>query len=156
MTTSSAPLTPDEKAAIQGYLRRLCREHGRNIYPGEGVFQDAVYFPWDDPPVGQRVERTARDGTIETGTVCEGRPEVLVPPHASACRTCTCPKIVSPMAGWWEIRWDHYNNGTVPIDPALVTTGRGGRGVIALDYPPILRPATPQTGAETTETKATP
>lgn len=82
---------------------------------------DAVFSPWDDPPIGMKV----RKGD-ETGTVIgwDDQEEVSAVIHRE-CPSCKCKRMNS-VFGWWKIESDQYK--------------KDGKPQVFLEYPPRWRP----------------
>jgi len=113
-------MTPEFIAALKDF-------HSWNAsYPGKDAYLDAVYFPWDDPPIGQLVIKTGgyMNTTRMVGVVMGNHNTDFVKPHNN-CGTCTCPKeLDTTLAGWWRIKM---------LEGAF-------KDQEVLDYPPSLQP----------------
>ena len=79
----------------------LKTKHNQAISEYGNVWEGAKWNLWDNPPIGQKVIRS--DGA--TATVV-GRLDVFTEPHKSSCKTCTCPKVLATLAGWWLLDID--------------------------------------------------
>jgi len=83
---------------------------------------EAVFAPWDPPPIGMRVKR----GDL-TGTVVGSETRELLPERVHfECKTCTCPNPNS-LLGWWHIELDRYKD-------------ERGKPHVSIEYPPGWHP----------------
>ena len=88
-------LSPEFIAAIKAYYT----ENG--TYPGRDVHLNAVYFPWDEPLIGQKVITKVAN---QIGIVVGNHNTDFVKPNHE-CPTCTCPKEFNKVAaGWWKVK----------------------------------------------------
>ena len=85
----------------------------RHYYP------DAQFAPWDDPPVGRRVEKDNMTGVVVGMDLREFISEKL---HRD-CATCLCPN-ENPLFGWWRIKSDRYKHPDT------------GEAHVMIEYPP--------------------
>lgn len=69
---------------------------------------DAVYAPWDPPPIGQRVRKLdyprPRAGVV-VGVV---EPITQTRIHSQTCPTCQCSRVDGACAGWWRVQWEEW------------------------------------------------
>lgn len=111
-------MTPEFIAAMKKHLS------DNLLYPGKDCYKDAVFFPWDEPPIGTKVIKMVGK-TEEIGIVVGNVNADFMHPHVRTCHTCSCEKILPPVGcAWWEIQM-------------LAGTAKGYK---LLEYPPALKP----------------
>jgi hypothetical protein len=83
---------------------------------------DAIFAPWDAPPIGMRVRRGNMTGKV---IGIDDREELPDRVHGE-CLSCSCPNL-NPCFGWWKIESEQYM--------------KDGKPQVLLEYPPAWVPA---------------
>lgn len=105
-----------------------CEERIRKVFP------DAVWMPWDAPPVGQAVLYNGKRATVLRRWECL---EPLY--HVPHCGTCTCPAaplVPDSLHGWWEVLVEAPDGFRIGGPSAAIVYG-----YTALEWPPDLEVA---------------
>ena len=102
------------------------------------IWPDAVWFPGDPVPVGERV-RTCGNEHGHSGYVGTVIGEHVPLPSAGHCRTCTCPS--EAMRRWWLVRLDGWRR-VGGFAEGFERTGEQvpeEKAAVSFQWPPSLR-----------------
>lgn len=107
------------------------------------AWPEAVWFPGDKPPVGQRVLHITASDRREPGTIL-GR-YVAEPKQPHDCPSCRCAPLPPTKRGCWLVRLDDWWEPTSGPEVAWRASAKprppDARDHVIVAYPPSLVPA---------------